>query len=84
MNLGGEEHRAFQYAKYLFKEIQITYVYFDWINLKQLKSDRDLRLVSDMIQYFNKRGYVPRGYDGKVLSTKKWQQWPHSIYWQKM
>ena len=84
MNLGGGEHRAFQHAKFLFKEIQITYVFIDWANLKHLTSGDDLSLVSDMIQYFNKRGYVPRSYDGKVLSTKKWQQWPNNIYWQKM
>ena len=83
LDLQGYERRAFSQAKALFSQIQITHVFVEWDLFRSL-ADVEMEFIDDMVEYMNRKGYVPRSLQGKVLAAGNWRMWPNGIYWQKM
>jgi FkbM family methyltransferase len=81
IDIEGHEIFAFEYARNLFKKVDITMIYMEWGSLvKQEKKNRE-RILS-MIQFFRSFDYFPYAHHIR-LDFQSWINWPWDIVWMK-
>lgn len=88
VDIEGHEHRAFIKSQRLFENVDVQYIFMEWIKLREYYGSeaddtRDKRLVFDLIDYLVEMGYTARG---SLLLNKLdplyWYGWPDDIYWE--
>jgi FkbM family methyltransferase len=88
IDIQGFEFRAFANADDLFGNIHIPHVFMEWSMIKQFnplsRSHKDSELFFKMMNFFDRRGYLPRDpAQRQILSPKDWKSWPVDIMWEK-
>ncbi len=85
IDIQGFEHKAFQHADELFKEVQIIKVLMEWAIMAPLgspnKDKNERKMVQEMIAFLTSRGYVPRDWNGHNLKLNTWKDWPIDVVW---
>lgn len=88
IDIEGHEHRAFVRSQRLFQNVDVQYIFMEWIKLREYygsdaDDSPDKRLVFELIDYLVEMGYTPRG---SLLLNKLeppyWYGWPDDIYWE--
>lgn len=89
VDIQGYEHKAFQHAAVLFSRVTVTYVFMEWLVMKEhytgtedLPSERFL--VEEMLSFFlghNYRPYCLSSDGGHPLDPNLWHLWPDDIVW---
>lgn len=92
VDIQGYEHKAFKHAAVLFKHVNITYVFMEWLVMKEfsvLKAEyqSDVKLIEELVEFFFLRNYRPYSLSsdgGRMLDRNNWPHWPNDIVWHLM
>ena len=89
IDIEGYEHRAFCHAEQLLSDVRVSYIFMEWIRMRQLYGAEvddtpDRRLVHRMIDTLTSRQYLPYSITNapmRTLDLRMWYAWPDDVVW---
>lgn len=92
VDIQGYEHKAFKHAAVLFQHVNITYVFMEWLVMKEFSVSKaehqnDIKLIKELLDFFFQRNYRPYSLisdGGRMLNRNHWPRWPDDIVWHLM
>lgn len=89
VDIQGFEHKGFQHAALLFSRVTVTYVFMEWLVMKEhyaRTGDKPSErfLLEEMLSFFLHRNYRPYRLSsdgGSPLDPNLWHLWPDDIVW---
>ncbi len=85
MDIQGFEHKAFQHADILFRQVKVHQILMEWEMLTQYANPRkdptSRIMVRQMIEFFTSRGYKPKDTAGGNINPHSWHRWPINVVW---
>lgn len=89
MDIQGFEHKAFQYASVLFNHVNVTYIFMEWLLIKEFfiseeHKSTDKLQTEEMMKFLFSRNYRPfclNADGGHPLNPAIWDKWPDDVIW---
>ena len=89
----GFEHRAFQNAGVLFNEVNVTYIFMEWLLLREHfvaenHESLDKFCVESTMRFLFEKDFRPYSATvdsiGEPLDPARWNEWPNDIIWHRL